>query len=135
MDMNAFKVFISSIMNTTIEDLGAERMAARTVIERFAPITVAWAFEAEPASTKPLLEFYLGAAKECDLFLLILGEHATKPVRDEVQVACDYSKPMLVFCKDVAARQPEALGLLRSFDLKYDRSQARWTFTKRSVRR
>jgi Domain of unknown function (DUF4062) len=119
--MDAFRVFISSIMNTAIEDLGAERVAARTAIERFAPITVAWAFEAEPASPKPLLEFYIGAAKECDLFLLILGEYATNPVRDEVQVACDYRKAMLVFCKDVADRQPEAHGLLRSFDLKYDR--------------
>jgi hypothetical protein len=77
----------------------------------------------------------LGAAKECDLFLLILGEHATKPVRDEVRVACDYSKPMLVFCKDVAGRQPEALGLLRSLDLKYDRFTSAVDLHERSVRR
>jgi Domain of unknown function (DUF4062) len=118
--MEAYRVFISSIMNPATEDLTAERTAARVAIERFVPITVAWAFEAEPASPKPLLDFYLGAAKTCDLFLLILGKHVTKPVRDEVQVACDYRKPMLVFCRDVASRQADARGLLRTLDLKYD---------------
>lgn len=119
--MDAFRVFISSIMNPEVEDLRQERMAAKTAIDGFTPITTSWAFEAEPASTKPLLDFYLGAVKECDLLLLILGAEVTKPVRDEVQVACDYRKPVLAFCKDVPARKPEAATILRSLDLKYDR--------------
>src|SRR2546422_11356796 len=68
----------------------------------------AWAFEAEPASPKPLLNFYLDAVKPCDVFLLIVGQHVTRPVGDEVQVAVDYRKPMLVFCKEVSTRDPEA---------------------------
>ena len=52
-----------SITNTTIEDLGAERTAARTEIDRFAAITVAWAFEAEPASPKPLHRVLFGGSQ------------------------------------------------------------------------
>jgi hypothetical protein len=118
--MDPYRVFISSVMNRSIEDLTAEREAARSAVERLAPITVAWAFEAEPASTKPLLDFYLGAVKTCDVFLLIVGEQATKPVHDEVQVARDYRKPMLVFRKEVVAVTADAEGLLRSIHVKYD---------------
>jgi hypothetical protein len=52
--------------------------------------------------------------------MLIVGEHLTKPVRDEVQVASDYRKPMLVFCKDVPTRHLETQELMRTLDVKYD---------------
>jgi hypothetical protein len=107
-------------MKPMAEDLSAERQAARDAVERFAPVTIAWAFEAEPASPKPLLNFYIDGVKTCNLFMLILGEHLTNPVRAEVQVASDYRRPMLVFCKDGSARRPEAGDLLRSLDVKYD---------------
>jgi len=119
--MQPHRVFISSIMNRAIEDLTAERQAARAAVEHFAPVTQAWAFEVEPASTKPLLASYLDEVKACDLFLLILGEHLTPPVNEEVGVARDYNKRMLVFCKDVPLRVPEADQLLRTLDCKYDR--------------
>ena len=118
--MEAYRVFISSIMNPETEDLGPERQAARASVERFAPVAVAWAFEAEPASPKPLLNFYLDAVRTCDLFMLVIGSHATRPVRDEAQIALDYRKPALVFCKNVVERQPETQELLRMFDVKYD---------------
>src|SRR5579862_1700633 len=118
--MQPYRVFISSIMNPAIEDLAAERQVARAAVERFAPVTVAWAFEAEPASPKPLLDFYLDGVKTCDSFLLILGQHVTPPVRQELQVAQDYRKPMLVFCKQVPERAPDTQELLRTIDVKYD---------------
>jgi hypothetical protein len=118
--MEAYRVFISSIMNPSIEDLAAERQVARTAVERFAPMTVAWAFEAAPASSKPLLDFYLDAVKTCDAFLLIVGQHVTPPVREEAQVALDYRKPMLVFCKEAVVRAPKTQELLRMLDVKYD---------------
>jgi hypothetical protein len=62
-----------SITNTTIEDLGAERTAARTEIDRFAAITVAWAFEAEPASPKPLLRVLFGGSQGMRFVLADLG--------------------------------------------------------------
>jgi hypothetical protein len=117
--MEPYRVFISSIMNPENEDLTAERRAARSAVERFAPLTKAWAFEAEPASSKPLLVLYLDAAKTCDVFVLILGEHATNPVRDEVQVALDYAKPILLFCKELPARDAETQELLHRINVKY----------------
>jgi len=107
-------------MNQAIEDLSAERQVVKSAVERFSPITVAWAFEAEPASPKPLLDFYLDAVKTCDAFVLIVGQNLTKPVQNEVQVALDYRKPMLAFCKRVAQRDPEAQDLLQAMDVKYD---------------
>jgi hypothetical protein len=118
--MEPYRVFISSIINQSIEDLSAERQVVKSAVERSSPITVAWAFEAEPASPKPLLDFYLDAVKTCDAFILILGQRLTKPVRDEVQVALDYRKPMLAFCKRVQQRDPESEELLRAMDVKYD---------------
>src|SRR5437868_6539933 len=104
--MEPYRVFISSIMNRSTEDLLEEREAARSAIEHFAPITIPWAFEAEPASAKPLLDFYIGAVKTGDAFVLILDQHLTKPVKDEYETARDHGKPILLFAKAVASRDP-----------------------------
>lgn len=61
--MEPYRVFISSIMNRATEDLLAERVAARGAVDHFAPITTPWAFEDEPASSKPLLDFYINGSK------------------------------------------------------------------------
>ena len=103
-----------------MEDLLAEREAARAAVEHFAPITTPWAFEAEPASSKQLLTFYLDAVKTSDLFLLIVGQHVTTPVRDEYDTARDHDKPLLVFCKAAMPRDLAAEELLRSVNAKYD---------------
>jgi hypothetical protein len=118
--MEPYRVFISSIMNRSIEDLLLEREAARAAVEHFAPITVPWAFEAEPASAKPLLDFYIDAAKTSDLFVLIVGQRLTKPVKDEYETARDHAKPILVFCKAGLTRDLDAEDLLRSLNAKYD---------------
>jgi hypothetical protein len=118
--MEPYRVFISSIMNRALEDLFAERAAARAAVDQFAPMTTAGAFESEPASVKPLLDFYIDAVKTSDLFVLILGQHLTKPVRDEYDAARDHGKSMLVFCKNMPSRHAEASELLRSLNAKYD---------------
>lgn len=118
--MEPYRVFISSIMNRALEDLTTERNAARAGVEQFVPVTMAWAFEEEPASSKPLLDFYLDGVKTADLFLLILAENVTKPVQEEYRIACEHGKPMLIFCKDVATRKLETAELLRSIAVKYD---------------
>ena len=107
-------------MNRSTEDLLAGREAARAAVEHFAPLTVPWAFEAEPASPKPLLDVYICAAKTSDLFVLIVGQRITKPVKDEYDTARDHGKPMLLFAKAVASRKPEAEQLLGSANVKYD---------------
>ena len=118
--MEPYRVFISSIMNRDVEDLAAERDAARAAVEHFAPITEAWAFETESASAKPLLDFYLDAVKTSDLFVLIIGQHLTTPVHEEYLTARDHGKPILVFPKHSPSRDEGAEGLLRSLNAKYD---------------
>ena len=118
--MEAYRVFVSSIMNRSTEDLVAEREAARAAVDQFAPITIPWAFEAEPASPKPLLDFYIDAVKSCDLFVLIVGKCLTQPVKDEYDTALDRGKPMLLFAKAGALRDPAVDQLLHSANVKYD---------------
>src|SRR5882672_343418 len=114
--MESYRVFISSIMNRDTEELFAERESARAAVEHFAPITTPWAFESEPASSKPLLSFYIDAVKTSDLFLLILGKHLTKPVKDEYDAARDYGKSLLVFCKTELSRDADVTALLKSLN-------------------
>ncbi len=118
--MAPYRIFISSILNRSTEDLSAEREAAREAIESIKPITEAWAFEAEPASTKPLLDSYLDEVKACDLFVLIVGRHLTEPVRHEYETAHLHGKLTLIFAKSTNLREPQLEQLLRSADLKYD---------------
>jgi hypothetical protein len=118
--MEPYRVFISSVMNRSTEDLLAEREAARSAVDHFAPLTAPWAFEAEPASPKPLLDFYIDAVKTSDVFILIVGQRITKPVKDEYETALDHGKPMLVFRKAGLARSAETEDLLRSLNAKYD---------------
>lgn len=113
-------MFISSIMNPDREDLRPEREAAKAAIERFSPISTAWAFEHATVSSQPLLDFYLEAVKACDLLILIVGEEMTEPVRQEFITARDHGKPILVFRKSVSQRTPEAEAILREADKKYD---------------
>jgi hypothetical protein len=118
--MEPYRVFISSIMNRATEDLIAERNSARAAVQQFTPVTTPWAFEVEPASVKPLLDFYLDGVKSSDLFVLLLGSHLTPPVKSEFDVARDHGKPILVFAKEVPARSPEADQVLNSANVKYD---------------
>ena len=117
--MEPLKVFISSVMRRTLEDLTAEREAARDAVDSFRPISDAWAFEKEPASTKPLRDSYIEEVKNCDLLLLIVGHAMTAAVRQEFDTARDYQKPILAFAKDVD-REPKATKVLQLLDAKYD---------------
>jgi hypothetical protein len=114
------KIFISSVMNRTVEDLSAERKAARQAVDSFAPVTCAWAFENEPASSKRVRDAYIDEVKACDLVVLILGRVLTPATQDEFDTAQDYDRPVLVFCKDLPARNPNTDALLATLDAKYD---------------
>jgi hypothetical protein len=118
--MEAYRVFISSIMNRATEDLIPEREAARAAVDHFGPVTTPWAFEAEPASPKPLLDFYINGVKSSDLFVLLVGAKMTEPVKAEFDTARDHGKPMLVFAKAVPARDAAADHVLHSANVKYD---------------
>jgi hypothetical protein len=118
--MEPYRVFISSIMNRATEDLLAEREAVRGAVDHFGPVTIPWAFEAEPASPKPLLDFYINGVKSSDLFVLLVGAQMTEPVKAEFETARDHGKPMLVFAKALPSREPDADRVLHSANVKYD---------------
>ncbi len=107
-------------MRRSLENLSAEREAARFAIEHLSPIACAWAFESEPASTKRLRDSYIDEVKSCDLMVLIVGSSMTPAVRDEVNTARDHSKGILAFARELPSREPEAAELLRLLDSKYD---------------
>ena len=119
-EMEPLKVFISSVMRRSLEDLSGEREAARAAVEQLDPIASAWAFENEPASTKRLKDSYLDEVKTCDLMVLIVGRYMTSAVCDEVNAARDHSKGILAFSKAATEREPEAIEVLRLLDAKYD---------------
>jgi hypothetical protein len=104
--MNFGKIFISSILNLSVEDLRPERNAARDVIDSFGFLN-AWAFETAPASTENLDQSYLRHVEECDVFILILGVKVTAAVNAEWLRAKKLKKPTLVFVKSVAQRDAE----------------------------
>jgi len=107
-------------MNRVSDDLLAEREAAGLAVKQFAPITTAWAFEAQPASSQPLEDFFLAGVKSCDLFVLIIGKTITDPVEKEWVTACDYGKPLLGFRKIGVEPDLRAAELIRSLGTKYD---------------
>jgi len=116
--MDFGKVFISSILNPSIEELRPERNATRDVIDSFGFLK-AWAFESAPASTETLDQSYLRHVEECDVFILILGMKVTAPVNAEWLRAKKLKKPTLVFVKSVARRDAETDDVLDALNKKY----------------
>jgi len=116
--MDFGKVFISSILNPSIEDLRPERLAVREVVESF-PFLKAWAFEASPASSENLDQSYLRHVEECDAFIIIFGAKVTPPVSAEWLRAKKLKKPILAFVKSVSNRTPEVDDALDALNKKY----------------
>ena len=88
-------VFISSGIN---DEMKRARQAVREAIEEL-PLTRPWLFEEAPAAADPLEQSYLRWVGKCDLFILLLGEDITDPVRVEWETATQARKPRLVFLK------------------------------------
>ena len=88
-------VFISS----SISELWNERQAVKETLESI-PLTKPWVFEYTPASTDNLDESYLSKVRECDIFILLIAENISSPVKHEYRAAFEDDKPMLVFLKD-----------------------------------
>src|ERR1700723_3012972 len=112
------KVFISSILNPSLEDLREERRIVREVVSSFSFLTP-WAFEKAPASFEDLDDSYLRNVEECDVFIVLVGSESSNPGAAEVQRAIAKNKPILVFAKAVANRKPMAQMTLDSIGRKY----------------
>jgi hypothetical protein len=117
------KVFISSILKVSLEDLRAERKVVREVVESH-PFLRAWAFEKAPASFEDLDESYLRNVDDCDIFVVIVGSEASNPVAAEVQRAKQRNKPILAFARACTNRKPIAQMLLDTTGTKYANFQS-----------
>ncbi|MGB2678508.1 MAG: DUF4062 domain-containing protein [Candidatus Acidiferrum sp.] len=112
------KVFVSSILNTSVEDLLEERKTVRQVVDSYRFLR-SWAFEKAPASFEELDESYLRNVEECDIFIVIVGGEGSEPVAAEVQRAKQKNKPILVFAKSTSNRKPMAQMILETAGCKY----------------
>ena len=109
---NPLVVFVSSV----ISGMEPERQAAWSAIQTI-PLTRPWLFEFSSASSLPLEESYVSKVRGCDIFVLLLKDRVTDPVKAEVQTAQSARKPLLVFLgKNAPAR---LAAYARSLRVKY----------------
>jgi hypothetical protein len=112
------KVFISSVMRTTVEDLLSERMTVYDAVGSY-DFLIPWAFERTPASSEDLEESYLRPVEESDLFILIIGAQVTEAVIAESIRAKELDKHILVFVKKTERQSQAVRLLLKQLDKKY----------------
>jgi hypothetical protein len=93
-------IFVSSM----IGPLWDERVIVEEAIETGIPLARTWVFERAPASSKEITESYLVRVRECDIYLLILGQDISNPVKAEYQTAVEYDKPRLCFVQEGVER-------------------------------
>jgi hypothetical protein len=111
--------FISSRIN---DEMKQARQVVREAIEEL-PLTRVWLFEESPASADELEESYLRWVGKCDLFILLLGEDITDPVRTEWETATQARKPRLVFLKK-GAQNEKAWAFVKGLDVKWREYEA-----------
>ena len=89
-------VFVSSV----IRGMEKER---ETVERAIRSISVArpWRFETAPASSQEVEESYLSKVRECDIFILLIGDSHSEAGRREYETALEAGKPGLAFVAEV----------------------------------
>jgi CheY-like chemotaxis protein len=100
------KVFISSAM----EELKAERLTVKQAVQELGPPYDAELAEDWAARPEPPVAIWQRAARECDVFILVLGrtygipspDTGISPTEDEYNQARAAGKPILVFRKQVS---------------------------------
>lgn len=108
-------VFVSSTMN----DLSEERRAIHNAIGQIA-ITKPWLFEFTPASSDNIEDSYLNKVRECDIFILIIGETISQPVIREFELAKEIGKPCLIFLKECTQNE-ETRSFIEGIKFKWEK--------------
>ena len=111
--------FINSRINDAMRQA---RQVVQEAIEEL-PLTQAWLFEESPALTDELEESYLRWVGKCDLFILLLGEDITDPVRTEWESATQARQPRLVFLEK-GAQNEEAWAFAKGLNVKWKEYEA-----------
>ena len=106
--------FINSRINDAMRQA---RQVVQEAIEEL-PLTQAWLFEESPALTDELEESYLLWVGKCDLFILLLGEDITDPIRTEWETATQARKPRLVFLEK-GVQNEEAWAFAKGLNVKW----------------
>jgi hypothetical protein len=110
-------IFVSSM----IGPLWDERVIVEEAVKTGIPLALTWVFERAPASSEEITESYLARVRECDIYLLLLGQDISDPVKVEYQTAVKCEKPRLCFVQEGVERTPaleEFLPTLQA-DVKY----------------
>jgi len=116
-DESKLTVFISSMIGLLWDERAAVEEAIRTGIQ----LAHTWVFERAPASSEAIVESYLARVRECDVYLLILGDDVSDPVKAEYRTAVECTKPRLCFVQEGVERTEalkEFLPTLQA-DVKY----------------
>ncbi len=127
MDEPPLRVFVSSV----ISGMEAERQAVRAAIDAIR-LTRSWLFEFSSASSLPIPESYLREVCRCDIFVLLLSDRISDPVKEEVKTARDKKKPILAFLKQSAPE--EVAEYARSVGATYARYDATQDLAKQVTR-
>ena len=106
-------VFVSSV----IRGMDKEREIVERSI-RSIPVARPWRFETTPASSQEVEASYLSKVRECDIFILLIGDSDSEAVRREYETALEASKPVLAFVAEVD-RPPELQAFVASIRSKY----------------
>jgi CheY-like chemotaxis protein len=104
---------ISVFVSSPMRELEAERRIVKQAIKELGPQYNPELAEDWRARPEPPVEIWQRAAKECDIFVLLLGqEYGTpspragiSPTEDEYNQARAASKPILVFQKEIPEQQ------------------------------
>jgi TatA/E family protein of Tat protein translocase len=104
-----WRIFLSSV----IKDMAEERARVKQAVEALPGLAQAWMWEegsyASPIKTPE--EEYLPEVRVGHIFLLIIKDDVTAPVRKEYETARQLNKPMLVFVKN-CERTPAAQAIV-----------------------
>jgi len=95
-DESKLTIFISSMIGSLWDQRAAVEEAIRTGI----PLARPWVFERAPASSEEITESYLARVRECDIYLLILGNDISDPVKAEYRTAVECDNPRLCFVQE-----------------------------------
>lgn len=103
-------IFISSVMNESVEDLSSEREAATEALD--STVSRPWSYEFTAGTSAGYDSVDIEKVEECDIFAWIAGRETTSQVKGEVETALSHDKPILVFKKEVDKRTEETEKLL-----------------------
>lgn len=108
------RIFVSS----TFREFRNERATIRKALEDI-PLTKPLLFEEMAAAPKPIFDSIREQIESADIFIILIGERFPEAVRVEYEVARALNKPILVFVKEISAREDQVVEFLKGTPIKW----------------